>query len=484
MNRRTVIAGSMGLVCSLALSLPQMLTASASSMKSGGRAVAHKAGGKPVNDHSGPTARAYSLEVQAGEPTLGITEDGDVFYTAIQTNTRNEVLRSSDDGQSWEIVSPKLPNGRNAHALSVDPYLFVDEDTSRVFTIDLTVACSYLSFTDDAGASWTTNPLACGRPINDHQTLFGGPPALSPMPVYPNVLYYCWNDIATSSCTKSLDGGVTFAPTGSPAFTAPKPDEEGEDPQSKSCGGLHGHGFVGADGTVFLPRGYCGQPWLAYSKDEGLTWTRVQVANNGVSNHEAGVATDDKGNIYYTWTGLDRLPYLAISRDDGETWTRPLMIGAPGVNESNLPGIAVGAPGKVAIVYMGTKNSPGFPFPEPKPQSPMPICDTQLPCPDPPEYAKTTWNGYMVVSANALDKNPTFYSSTVNPIDDPLKRGTCGPGRCGSTILDFVDIVISPKGEAWAAFVDNCTLACPQKGGSGTGNLAIVGRMHGGPKLR
>src|SRR3712207_8600404 len=61
-----------------------------------------------------------------------------------------------------------------------------------------------------------------------------------------------------------------------------------------------------------------------------------------IPSHEAGVVTDDKGNVFYTWIAADRLPYLAVSRDGGESWSKPLMIGAPGVNESNLPGIAVG----------------------------------------------------------------------------------------------------------------------------------------------
>ncbi len=454
---------------------------------SGGKAVAHRAGGKAVAARNAPTAVANFIGLPAGEPTLGVTGKGNVFYTAIQTNTRVEVVRSSDEGKTWELTSPKLPNGRNAQALSFDPYLWVDEYTDRIFTIDLTVACAYLSFSDDEGKSWTTNPLACGRPVNDHQTLFSGPPISSPTVGYENVVYYCWNDIATSACSKSLDGGISFVPTGSPAFTGPKPEQEGDDPRDKNCGGLHGHGHVGHDGTVYLPRGFCGQPYLAISKDEGLTWERVQVASNGITHHEAGIATDNKGNIYYTWIGADRLPYLAVSTDGGGKWSKPMMIGAPRVNESSIPGIAVGDAGKVAIVYMGTTNSPGFPWPEPQPNGPVPPdCSiAQVPCPDPEAYEKTTWNGYMTVSDDALGKNPTFYSATVNKASDPLKRGTCGPGRCGLTILDFIDVVIGPDGTPWYAFVDNCVGACtdPKSGQSG-GNEGIVGHLVGGPKLR
>ena len=68
------------------------------------------------------------------------------------------------------------------------------------------------------------------------------------------------------------------------------------------------------DGTLFVPRGWCGQPWLAISHDEGLTWTRTQVATNGMntpleggfgfvapgygqSDYQATVMTDPKGTV-------------------------------------------------------------------------------------------------------------------------------------------------------------------------------------------
>lgn len=463
---------------------------------SGGRAVAHHAGGAPIKGApAGPDARLHRIVIEkipiaAGEPTLGVTNEGNVFYTAIQSNTRIEVLRSSDDGRSWDVVSPKLPNGRNAQPLSFDPYIWVDdaEGVDRIFNIDLTVACAYLSFSDDEGKTWTTNPLACGRPVNDHQTLFSGRPAISPTVGYPHVVYYCWNDVATSSCTKSLDGGVTFTPTGAPAFPGadPRAEDPGFDPGDPTdspgfCGGLHGHGHVGLDGTVFLPKGHCGQPWLAISKDEGATWEAVQVAKNGVAHHEASVATDRKGNIYYAYSARDRLIYLTMSKDEGKSWSKPMMVGAPGVNETNLPSLDVGGVGKVAIAYMGSENSPGMPFPESPGTTTNPNCAiAQLECPPPEEYKKTTWNGYVTVTRNALAKRPVFYSTTVNDKRDPLKRQTCGPGRCGLQILDFIDVTIAPDGRVWSSWVDACTTGCAAKGAErDSGSDALAAHLVG-----
>ncbi len=489
------LAAGLTMLLVLALSATQPVEpAVGRSDGSGGRAVPHRAGGAKLDSPAlaarAPDAALFRPGMNASEPTLGVTHDGQIFYTAFQSNTRIETLRSADQGKTWDVVSPKI-GSRNAQLLSFDPYIYVDnlpdKDNSRVFTIDLTVACSYLSFSDDRGKTWTTNPLACGRPVNDHQTLFAGPPAVSTTVGHPHVVYYCWNDVATSSCSKSLDGGITWVDTGSPAYPGLDPDAEdpgvdpngpGGDPDVQGqCGGLHGHGYVGADGTVYIPKGHCGQPWLSFSKNEGLTWTRVQVAKNGVAHHEAGVAADKKGNIYYTWVARDRLPYLAISRDEGKTWTKPMMVGAPGVKESNLPGIDAGAPGKVALVYMGSENSPGPPFPE------APECTAIQSCPAPEGYEKVTWNGYMTITTNALAKDPVFYSTTVNDKRDPLIRQNCGPGRCRAA-YDFIDIVIAPNGEVWAAFVDGCILVCPTTPPNNAGQDAVVGHLVGGPRLR
>ena len=484
---------------------PRTATAGSSTEPSGGKAVAHYAGGRVIRaNNRGPVAEMFRLKdvngvpINAGEPTLGVTNEDNVFYTAIQSNARVEILRGQNDGKKWDVVSPKFPNGRNAQLLSFDPYIWVDdaEGVDRIFTIDLTVACAYLSYSDDEGESWITNPLACGRPVNDHQTLFSGPPTISPTTVFPHIVYYCWNDVGSSSCSKSLDGGVSFVPTGSPAFGGvdPNAQDPSVDPVvpprvGSNCGGLHGHGHVGPDGTVYLPKGHCGQPWLAMSQDEGATWDRVQVAKNGIAFHEANVATDAKGNIYYVYHSKDRLPYLVTSKDQGKTWSKPVMVGAPGVNEINLPSIDVGGVGKVAIAYMGSTNSPGQPFPRAIGTTTNPDCAVaQLPCPPPEEYKNTTWSGYMTVSANVFADDPVFYSTTVNDPKDPLKRGTCNEGRlgrCGNQILDFIDVVIAPDGEVWTSWVDACVLACAvPEGEQDQGSEAVVGHLVGGPPLR
>ncbi|MGH2735465.1 MAG: hypothetical protein ACRDKZ_07795 [Actinomycetota bacterium] len=439
--------------------------ATGQAIKSGGRGIAHRPGGPAIRSASAPRALAFETGLPSAEPTIGVDRSGDVYTVAFQSNTRIDVLRSSDQGRKWKVISPQF-GSRNAQLLSFDPYVYLDDRTDRLFTIDLTVACSYLSYTDDDGKSWTTNPLACGVPVNDHQTLFAGPPVDSPTVGYRNIVYYCFNDVLSSTCTKSLDGGITFSPTGAPAYP-------GFDPAAGNdlCGGLHGHGYVDRRGWVFIPKGHCGQPWLSISKDEGRSWTRVQVARNGVAHHEASVGVDRAGNIYYLWVAADRLPYLSVSKNNGKSWTKPVMVGAPRVNETNLPSLAVGRRGAVAVAYYGTTNGPGAPFKNEV------ECDAITSCPDPKAYDKSTWNAYVTVSNRALSRSPLLYSTTVNDPGQPLIKGTCGPGRCKAA-YDFIDVVIDRRGTAWTAIVDGCL---GQTCGS---SLGVVGHIVGGPRLR
>jgi hypothetical protein len=365
--------------------------------------------------------------------------------------------------------------------LSLDPYIWVDDnvdgDTARIFTIDLTLACSYMSFSDDGGASWITNPLSCGRPVNDHQTLFSGPPVSTPTVGYPNILYYCWNDVASSACSKSIDGGVSFHPTGSPAFGGAEPGngDPGFFGQDGVCGGLHGHGNVSPQGVVYLPREYCGSPRLAISKDEGRTWTQATISEKirstsqptGGAGHPT-VATDEKGNVYYVWiSAKTRQPYLSVSKDEGETWSKPVVAGPPGLAEANLPQIDARGEGKIALVYYASKDSP--------------FQKCKLECEN-KEYEKTTWNAYITVSDDALSKNPTFYTGAISDHGDPLVRRECGPGRC-QDVFDFIDVEIGPDGIAYGAFVDGCMKGCTVKEPAQSDYEGLMSKLVGVPRL-
>ncbi len=473
LGKRSSLAGTCTLIASLvvvALAAPSSALGGGApgGDGSGGRAVAHYAGGKKAPAGKTPDARLAQVGMPAIEPTIGVDKKGVLYMTVIGAGLSPDVVRSKDDGRSWEVASPQVA-GRKTHALTLDPYIYMDESTGRLFDIDLTVACSYLSFSDDGGDSWTENPIACGRPINDHQTLFTGPPAISPTTVFPEVVYYCWNDFGTgTSCSKSIDGGVAWTVTGTRPFQGISNEGQGG---PDVCGGFNGHGVVGPDGTVYLPKEHCGQPWLGISHDEGATWQAIKVATNSTEKlgSDTSVAVDKKGNLYYTWETADQQLFLATSTDGGEKWSDPMAVGAPGVEEVTLPSLEVGDPGKVAIAYVGTTKSPFKRCAE--------NCTNE-------DYKETEWNGYITMSTNVLAKKPIFLSGSVNDPRDPFFRGRCDFNtRCGP-LLDFLDIEIGPNGVPYAAFVDACIALCVQTGPHSNPGNGVVGSLVGGPKLR
>lgn len=441
-------------------------------------AVVHEAGGIPIEETSA-RGNFFPVGTNAWEPSLGVGPDGSLFYVAYYPSLPQpiqHVLRSRDRGRTWDNVSPRFelfPFSPYRHRQEMDPFLSVDELTGRVFTATLTpTQCGQVSFSDN-GEEWTTSAV-CGH--TDHENVFAGPaPVNAEQPVgYPNVVYYCaitGGALAlagqSTACSKSLDGGFTWRPTGEPAFAdhLHRNAGLGNFGVPGLCGGATAPGTVGTDGTIYLPRGWCDQPWLAISSDEGATWERVRVATNGMSpsslggeqqgggaisvpSHESGIAVDAAHNLYYTWIAADGLPYLATSTDRGATWSGPLMIGPPGLTEAVLPSIDVGSSGRIAISYIGSEDSPG------------------VSVTDPQERAGASWNGYISVSTDALDAAPRFLTAAVNDPADPLQiehpdtSPTCGSLRCNG-IGDFLDLAIAPDGRPWAAFVDACPGGAP-----------------------
>lgn len=397
-----------------------------------------------------PLLQFVDTGFEAAEPTVGVDKNGAAFYAAatfdgVLGTAHTKLIRSTDGGRTWVAKQPTIANLLDSHPETLDPYTYVEEGTGRVFDIDLVgdnlvvglPLGADLSFSDDKGETWTTTALTIPG-LDDHQTLFAGPPpagnpavrALDPR--FPEILYYCVNQVSDSWCARSLDGGLTFVQGATPAYLGEDPDAGG------LCGGLHGHLATDSAGRLFLPKGHCDFPWLAVSEDGGDTWTRVRISDKiPAADVQTAVAVDAADNVYYTWwDGKHHLPFLSVSRDHGQTWSTPLMIGPPGVREVNFPTIAAGDAGKITLTFPGTtvddRSDPSRP-----------------------------WNSYVVVSTNALEvfngaAGPTFFSNIANTSGDPVHRGAC-LGRCGG-MFDFLDVVVSPAGgEVWATAVDTCT---------------------------
>ncbi len=436
--------------------------------------------------YDGPPLVLQAVDVgrDAGEPTIGIDPEGVAFYAAsaddcpvpnpismrrfLTSCPRDRLFRSHDGGLSWVDVSPRTAIGDlDLHPTTFDPYVYVEDRTGRVFFLDLLVGGSELSVSDDQGETYLTS-LAWAPGENDRQSITSGPaPDGFPLPPFDpdfdEIVYYCVNQLIDSGCARSLDGGKTFLPT--TPIPAINPDNAG------GCGGITGDVQTDPDGRVFVPRDFCVPaapgpagvviyrflPVLFISEDAGTSWERSYVSESiEAASPVTQVAADAAGNLYFVWFDEKHsLPYLATSTDHGRTWTDPLMIAPPGVHETALPTVVAGDRGRVAVTFIGTASADATDLTRP-------------------------WNSYVVVSSNALSKNPLLISSTVNPPSDPVYRGDCHFPPCGN-MRDFLDIQVSPfDGSIWATGVDACTavLDCNRKRQPGvdeeTGDLGVA----------
>ena len=376
----------------------------------------------------------YDVGVRAFEPTMGIDPEGRLYFAGVSDGVAIGaaplVMRSDDRGATWTDVSPRLgpvtvPPETN------DPFVYVDPGTGRVFQFAMApiLVCAVLSWSDDAGESWTTNPRGCGNtPPWDHQSMVAAAPRTVTTPLYPNVLHQCVNNMAATTCSRSLDGGLTWSP-GTPVLVDPE------------CGGLHGHLVASPDGTVFLPKMHCGVPTFARTQDDGLTWTFHTVSD--VPGHpwpDPAMAVDAEGNVYYAWVGETGDLLLSMSADLGETWSEPISVNAPGVT-THIPALAAGPDGRLALAYPGTSDLPeGY------------GSDEEL-------QDAATWHAWVTIVTGLADGTPTLEHARATPADDPLVRGRCGPERCPG-MTDFIDVVMGADGTAYASFVDVCSAEC------------------------
>lgn len=409
--------------------------------------VAHRAGGVIVTLPAGdalPVACGDRTGYATSESTLAIAGDGALIYSPAETE--NSMARSADGGASWQLTYPAVEQPTSFWN-TVDPDVVADRRTGWVFWSHATgpvrnegslpdgtgfylaAAYGFQVYTSrDDGLSWSTADYSTA-PTGDWEKVFVGPPPAAStgaaQPVgYPDVVYLCANSPLEVSgpgrlCYKSLDGGRTFQIAGYASPTASNPPDV--------CPPLNFNtGVVDSSGTTYQPVDCQHSAYVLVSHDEGASYTWIPVPGAPTGTPTSGtnlkLAIDDADNLYAIWTAGGLL-YMSVSRDHAQTWSKPMMIAAPGVGNVELPAVAAGAPGHVAVTYYASK--------------------------DPSAQLETA---YITQTSDATDPQPLLYSGAINDPAHPIFHDY---GLSDSPRADFVGGAFdSPGTHFWAGVVE------------------------------
>jgi hypothetical protein len=437
------------------------------------------------------TYAAYKIDLKVGEPSIGFDPKANAALYGAGTDTERLTWDAAGTMTQTLVDAPTAQT-------SLDAITFVDSSTHRTFNSQLAGACSLMSYSDDAGASWTPS-TGCGiNTLLDHQSVGGGP-YHAPLdavadPLYPHAVYYCAQNGFNATCARSDDGGITFGPG---AAISNQPGNNGADPLGGSCSGLHGHVRVSGDGTVYVPLKGCGgtpsvnnltneeyvggHPTLSVSQDNGITYTLHMVpAGNNSDESDPSVATTPDNTAYFGWqegtnpddshNGTTSAARIAVSHDHGQTWTAPVDVSSPlGLHNIQFPEVIAGDNGRAAMAFLGTTG----------------IGDDQT------NAFKGVWHLYV---STTYDGGATWTTVDATP-DHPVQRGCIdmqgiAPGSPRQDVckhrnlLDFNDITVDGQGRVLVAYADGCIDACVSDASKpSTDSQDMVLRQTGGRGL-
>ena len=430
--------------------------------------------GGPAGARTSPPRNAYNIGFETFEPTIGATSKGDLYFSTtpsrgVAAGWRASIAKSTDLGRTWKDVGPTLPTGHSNPPETNDPYIYVDPGTDRIFTFHMApiLTCSVLSFSDDGGKTWMSNPRGCSpTAVWDHQTIVAAKPRNVETAGYPNVLHQCVNAVYAAMCATSLDGGLTWGAS-VPAYANEEVDN--------LCGAQHGHLAAGPRGHVYLPTSRCGtKPMVYISGDDGLTWRKSVISNKNTPFVDPTVSVDARGNLYAAFIDEAGWLYYATSRDNGKKWSKAIKV-ARGYT-TNMPVIVAGDAGKAAIAYPATDDlvrgykTKGYADGPARPWV----------------NKKVVWGANYTVTTNGLDRKPRF-RTVVATGSDPIGRGVVcvNATRC-AYLVDFIEAVLGPDGRPYASFADGCIKKCSRtwKGEQidGTG-VGVMTTLSSGPRL-
>lgn len=402
-----------------------------------------------------PVALPMTDGYGGGEPNIAALPDGTLFVVSPTggaetgaTQGGGYLWRSQDRGETWEMLRGPTGSAPIGVFCSCDSDVVTSPD-GWVYYTDWWISAFFgpgnylVERSSDGGDTWDAAPITTREALAnsvDRQWLVAGPDGFV-------ALFYSYYGISTPfvGVSPPVDLPLADARPGVHVVVSHDHGETWSDPRIVVDGGdwQIAHARLTPDGTLVMPYGLVDTQdsfWrdpstvmLAISKDEGVSWEHVEVAQvpEGFDNLWAVQAdVDQSGAIHVAWAArVDddiMATYVATSRDGGATWTEPLALRAEGLNF--LPWVTTFGNSTVAVGWYGG-NATG----------------------DPTE-ADDAWYAYVAESADGGDTY-VVHRVTETPVkaDGSLcpKGAACQGDR---ELLDYAGMVYDADGLLHYAF--------------------------------
>ena len=429
-----------------------------------------------------------TADLKSGDDCLATDQSGAVYLcnlngSAEKTPLQADVWKSTDHGGTWtqgqNVVRQASLCGTSCNPFGVDRDWVAASILPPYSTTDK--AEVVLMYHDFYGPSqiWVNISHDGGKTFGQAQDVMVGN-GFSPPVIAGTVVAQGY------TMCNTIPAGVAIAPPGTPHANRIYVAWIASDPAQNPTG----CNITQAQGYHTL--------WIAYSDDNGLTWTPQQAFDAGVgvdtSTPFVAFTLDNEGNPYLAFAGnvnsnpvicpsaqaagtLQSMPsceydmYVVWSNDGGSTWDgggglvpgsakRPYRVNPPSETGTHVfPAIAAGDPGAVTVAYLRTTSieptdSFGKFLPGGCAGNGTATPNYPGPCP---------WDLYAAQSLN-LAAGPSAASWAVTKITpQPMHVGDiCNLGIACVTpypsnrnLLDFLQEALDPQGCAHIAYADD-----------------------------
>lgn len=390
-----------------------------------------------------PAATVIDAQRTEGEPVNWLDPTDGAYWESGPwgiTTQQSFIHRSNDGGDQFNIVGP-VGTRPDPHGPGGGDTDIVTDDQGNAYFTDLESLLNLdCAVSNDDGQSWRRNS-ACVQNVGDDRQWFtidnGTTPGAADNTVFLGYREELGTHIySTPGSTSPLDpiGGLVYTDSA----TTPLPLNE-----NVRCGQLRFDPVrrnlyypCSADNHVSLTIGHVNP-----GQRTGIAYHNVELpaspGGGGVDDLFPVVAADAAGNLYAAWVDTnDNNVYYTYSTNGGEAWATPVQVSGGDAYSNVMPWIQGGAAGRVAIVWYGNPSNVDSDF--------MPSWYNSRQA-----AAAFKWYGYASLVTNAASSTPTFAQTRFT--DQPMNYGQVCTGGIGCTLsggdrtmADFFAVYLDP----------------------------------------